>query len=155
MKILKIATPILLVLIAIFIWVAPVGPVPGFFIGGSDSPVPDSWGDTSDTHEIRLQVPGTLPRVVIIWCVQVDGELYIVGAKGSGWVSMLGQGGPVKMRMAAATYSLNAETVITGWETILNAYQGKYIADYPDIVNNFPPIEEARATTAVFRLSKG
>ena len=154
MKILKIALPIILVAIILVAWIAPIGPMPGIFVGGTASDLPESWGNTTATHEIQLEVQGTLPRVVIIWVVQVDGQLYVVGSKGSGWVQMLGQGGPVRMRMGNKTYSLNAGMVTTDWEPILEAYMNKYRADYPDIVNSFPALEEAVATTAVFRLAK-
>jgi hypothetical protein len=152
MKIIKIAVPILLVAIILLAWIAPLGPMPGIFIGGTASDLPDSWGNTEATHEIKLEVQGTLPRVVIIWVVQVDGHLYVVGSKSSGWVQMLGQGGPVRMRMGEQTYSLTAGLVTSGWERILDAYKDKYRPDYPDIVDGFPSLEEAVATIAVFRL---
>jgi len=154
MKILKIVLPALLILLAVFTWLAPIGPMPGFFIGGSTASVPDSWDDTSAVHEIRLEVQGTLPRVVIVWVIQVDGVLHVVGAKGSVWVSLLDQGGSVRMRMGDKTYSMHASPVTSGWQPILLAYQDKYRADYPDIVNGFPSLEEAAGTVAVFRLVK-
>ena len=99
-----------------------------------------------------MEVQGNIPRVVIVWVVQVDGELHVVGSKNSVWVNKLGQGGAVRLRMGANTYSLNASLVTDGWEPILEAYVNKYRPDYPDIVNGFPPVEEAAATTSVFRL---
>ena len=48
-----------------------IGPMPGFFIGGQPTPVPKAWPDTSKVDEILLKLPGTLPRVVIIWVVQI------------------------------------------------------------------------------------
>lgn len=58
--------------------------MPGIFIGGTASALSDSWGNTTATHEIKLEVQGALPRVVIIWVVQVDGHLHVVGSKSSG-----------------------------------------------------------------------
>ncbi len=154
MKILKIAPPILLLLLVAFVWLAPIGPAPGIFIGGTESDAPESWGQTSDIHEIRLKVDqGLLPRVVIIWVVQVENHLYVVGSRDSGWVSMLGQGGPVEMRMESKTYRMNASPVTTNWQMILEQDQDKYRPDYPDIVNGFPSIEEAADTIAVFKLT--
>lgn len=153
MKVMKIAVPIILVGIILLAWIAPLGPMPGIFIGGTASDLPDSWGNTRATHEIKLEVQGTLPRVVIIWVVQVDGQLYVVGSKSSGWVQLLGQGGSVRMRMGDKTYSLTANLVTTDWERILEAYKDKYRMDYPDIINSFPTLEEAVATTSVFRLT--
>jgi hypothetical protein len=154
MKAIKIVTPVLVLLLALFAWLAPIGPLPGIVIGGDASDVPDTWGDTSSTHEIRLKVTGSsLPRVVTIWVIQVDGHLYIVGSKTSGWVSMLGQGGPVEMRMGDETYALNASIITTNWQPILTAYQDKYRPDYPDIVNGLPGIDQAAGTISVFRLT--
>jgi hypothetical protein len=153
-KILKNVLPALLILLVIFAWMAPIGPMPGFFIGGNAASVPDSWSDTSAIHEIQLEVIGTLPRVVIVWVIQVDGLLHVVGAKGSVWVSLLGQGAPIRMRMGDNTYSMHASLLTSDWEPVLLAYQDKYRADYPDIVNGFPSIEEAAETVAVYRLLK-
>lgn len=155
MKALKIALASLFALVLLLALIAPVGPLPGFFIGGTTSEAPAQWDDTSDVHQIRLKVPGTLPRVVIIWVVEHGGELHVVGSKGSGWVSMIGTGSPVEMRLGDSTYVLNASPVTDGWQQILEAYVDKYRADYPDIVAGFPSLDEAEGTIAVFRLGRG
>jgi hypothetical protein len=155
MKALKIAVPILAILGVLLVWMLPIGPAAGIFIGGSDSTAPDTWPDTSSVHEIKLKVAGNiLPSVVNIWLAQVENSLYIVGATDSGWVSKLGTGSPVQMRMANDTYTLQARLVTTGWQPILEAYQDKYRPDYPDIVNGFPTIEEAATSIAVFKLER-
>ncbi len=147
-----VLAPILIVLLVAFVFVTPVGPVPGFLIGGAPTEAPVSWGDTSDIHEIKLEVPGLLPRVVIIWVVQAAGELHIVGARDSGWVTMLKEGGPVRMRMRDSTYSLKANLVNTDREPVMEAYVAKYRPDYPEIVNGFPSLEDAAGSFSVFRL---
>lgn len=154
MKILKYILIILLAVTAILVVVAPVGPMPGLFIGGTSTQAPTQWPDTSGIHEIKLRVPGSLPRVVIIWVIQHDGELHVVGARDSGWVEMIGQGSAVEMRLGDNTYALKATPLTQGWESVLNAYVDKYRPDYPDIVNGFPPIEEAQGSIAVFRLNR-
>ena len=154
MKFLKILAPLCLVLLVALVFVAPVGPLPGIFIGGAPSEVPSSWGETSGIHEITLEVPGPLPRVVIIWVVQLEGDLYIVGSRKSGWVSMLGEGGSVRMRMEDKTYSLNAALLDTGWERAMEDYRAKYRSDYPRIVDGFPSLDDAAASFSVFRLSR-
>ena len=154
MKILRILGPLFLVLLVAFVFVAPVGPLPGVLIGGTPTEVPGSWGETSGIHEITLEVPGPLPRVVIIWVVQSVGELYIVGSRDSGWVSMLDDGGPVRMRMEGNTYSLNATFLKTGWEHAMEAYVAKYRLDYPEIIDGFPSLEDAAGSISVFRLSR-
>ncbi len=154
MRVLKIVLPVILALLLVVALVAPIGPMPGLFIGGTSTQVPEQWDDTSNVHEIRLRVPGTLPRVVIIWVVGHGGDLHVVGSKGGGWVRMVGARAAVEMRLGDNTYALNASLVTEGWEEILQAYVAKYQADYPDIVDGFPSIDEAEELVAVFRLSR-
>ena len=153
MKYAKIGLSVVAALLVIGIFAAPIGPVPGFFIGGTATAVPEQWPDTSAVHEVKLRVPGALPRVVIIWVVEHDGALHVVGARDSGWVSRLAQGGPVELRLGDATYALDATRLDSGWEDVLRAYVAKYQPDYPDIVASFPSVEEAGEQIAVFRLA--
>ncbi len=153
-RILKVGVSVLLLAVVIFVVATPVGPVPGFLLGGTETEVPAAWGDTRSIDEIRFEVSsGLLPRVVIIWVVQFEGDLYVVGDGKSGWVGMLDQGGSVRMRIGDKTYSLNAQRVKNNLVPILEAYQGKYRADYPEIVNSFPQAMESVKSAGVFRLS--
>ena len=154
MKALKITLLAVLAVLAVLVVAAPIGPMPGLFIGGSPAAAPAQWPDTSATHEIRLRVPGLLPRVVIIWVIEHGGDLHVVGAKDSGWVRMLGAGAPVEMRLGDETYTLNAAPVTDGWQDVLTAYVDKYRPDYPDIIDGFPTIEEAEGNVVVFRLNR-
>jgi hypothetical protein len=154
MRALKIALPVILALALIVALVAPIGPMPGLFIGGTSTKVPEQWGDTSNVDQIMLKVPGSLPRVVIIWVVEHGGELHVVGSRDSGWVKMIGASSPVEVRVGDSTYSLNASAVAQGWQQILGAYVAKYRADYPDIVAGFPSIDDAEDLVAVFRLDR-
>jgi hypothetical protein len=155
MKAVKIVLAILVATAAVLAVVAPIGPLPGLFIGGKRTQPPPSWGDTSSTHEILLKVPGTLPRVVTIWVIQHTGDLYVVGARDSGWVKMLGTGGPVEMRMGEETYPLIASAISEDWQPVVQAYADKYRPDYPEIIAGFPPVEEAEGVIRVYRLSRG
>ncbi|MDJ0788415.1 MAG: hypothetical protein QNK05_16535 [Myxococcota bacterium] len=154
MRIVKIAVPVLLALVVIAFLAGPIGPVPGVFIGGTSAESPEAWPDTSKLDEIRLKVPGTIPRVVIIWVIEFGGELHVVGSKESGWVQRIGTGSPVEMRMEDRTYALRATPVSENWREILEAYTAKYEPDYPDIVASFPTLEEAEGTVAVLRLDR-
>lgn len=151
---LRIGAGVVAVLALVLIFATPLGPVPGFFIGGTPTASPNQWPDTSDVHEIRLGVPGTLPRVVIIWVIDYQDELYVVGSAESGWVKMIGTDSPVDMRLAGNTYSLNATAVTEDWEPIMEAYVAKYEPDYPEIVAGFPSIEEAKGQIGVFKLMR-
>ena len=139
-------------ILATLVFVTPIGPMPGFFIGGQPTPVPKAWPDTSKVDEILLKVPGTLPRVVIIWVVQVDSALYVVGSRSSGWVQRIADGANVEMRLSGNTYALAAVPIRQELERVVDAYKNKYRADYPDIVAGFPTLEEAGDQFGVFRL---
>ena len=154
MKILKIASLVVLALLVVVALVAPIGPMPGFFIGGNPTEAPAEWHDTSGVHEIKLKVPGALPRVVIIWVIQHGGELYVLGSKESGWIQMIGEGAPVEARLGDDTYALEASRVDEGWEPIMEAYIAKYRPDYPEIVAGMPSIDEARNGIALYRLGR-
>ena len=41
---------------AIMVFATPIGPLPGFFIGGQPTPVPKAWPDTSKVDEILLEL---------------------------------------------------------------------------------------------------
>ena len=113
---------LLTAILAILVFVTPIGPLPGFFIGGQPTPVPQTWPETAKVDEILLKVPGILPRVVVIWVVQVDGALYVVGNSASGWVQRLGDGAAVEMRLSGNTYALNAVPVTEDLERLFNDY---------------------------------
>ena len=135
--------------------VAPIGPLPGVFIGGSAAPIPEVWPDTSGIDEIRLKAPGAIPRVVIIWVIEVEGELYVVGRKESGWTQRLDSGAPVEVRIGGSTYAVEATLVEEGAAKILMAYSAKYAPNYPGIVAGLPSIEEAPAVASIYWLDRG
>ena len=154
MKFLKLGAMIVLVIIVIVAIAAPIGPMPGMLIGGTASEVPVTWGDTRAIDEIHLQIgSGPFGRTVIIWTVQVDGDLYVTGQKDSGWTQGIGSGGPVRLRMADKLYELNATRVTTNQVAILSAWVAKYSVNYPDITDAFQDPEASLATSALYRLS--
>ena len=154
MRYAQIAAVVVIVLAVAVAIAAPIGPLPGFFIGGSEAKAPETWQDTSKTHEIRLRVDGTLPRVVVIWVIDHAGELYVVGSADSGWVKMIGEASPVQVRIGDSTYPLNARRATDGLAEIATAYMDKYRPDYPDIVESFPTVEEVNDSWRVFRLDR-
>ena len=154
MKISRIVLGLVVVIALVLLIMAPLGPVPGLFIGGTPSDAPRVWMDTDEVHEIQLRVPGTLPRVVTLWVVDVQGELYVFGERSSTWVEMIGAGSPVHLKLEENTYLLEAVVVTEGWEPIYQAYLDKYRPDYPDLVASFPTMGEAFETGAIYRLSR-
>ena len=153
MKVWKIGVSLVAVVLFALVVRLPIATTPGFFIGGSASSAPVTWADTSSTHEMKLRVEGTIPRVVIIWFVEIDNELYIVGETDSGWVSMLGNSGLVQMRLEDSTYPLQADVVTSGEEEILQKWLGKYEADYPEFVNTSAS-EEFLEYSSIYKLSR-
>ena len=156
MRIVKIASGVLLVLALIVLVAAPIGPLPGIFIGGTETPAPATWEDTSGIDEIRLKAPGTIPRVVIIWVIDVAGELYVLGMKDSGWTSRIGDGAPVEVRIGDHTYAVQAVPVAEAEALpIYEAYIAKYEPNYPDLIAQMPSIDEAAGVAVMYRLDRG
>lgn len=56
---------------------------PGFWLSGEAESFPDNWLFSDEYREIGVEVstPYLLPHSVTIWCVQVDGNLYIAASK--------------------------------------------------------------------------
>ena len=154
MKILKVILAIVVVGLVVAAFMAPFGPTPGIMISGTATDVPDSWGDTGSIEEIHLQVgEGPIGRTVIIWVVQIDGDLYITGQQDSGWTQGIGSGRAVRMQMAGKLYELNAAPVTEGPTQVLERWLAKYAVLYPSFVEGYPAPEEAIKTAAVFRLT--
>ena len=154
MKILKVLGALLGAVVLVVVVAAPIGPLPGFFIGGEQAQPPATWPDTSSVHEVKLKVPGGLPRVVIIWVIEVANDLYVVGDRSGGWARKIGTASPVELRLGDSTFALNAVAVSEGTEPILNAWLAKYEPDYPEIVADFRNDPAGAQRAAVFRLER-
>ncbi|MCY4265494.1 MAG: DUF2255 family protein [Gammaproteobacteria bacterium] len=154
MKILRYGAATLGLLIVVLVYLAPIGPLPGFFIGGVATEVPAVWEDTNDLHEVKLRVDGIFPRVVTIWMVQLDNQLYVIGGAENTWVSMLDEGGPVKLRITDATYDLFATRISEEQIQVARAYHEKYREDYPDIIEGMGSPDEMLAGIIVYRLAR-
>lgn len=154
MRIVRIVSAVLVVLGLIVLLAAPIGPLPGVFIGGAETSPPSVWEDTSGIDEIRLKAPGAIPRVVIIWVIDFEGELYVLGMKNSGWTRMIGEGGPVDVRIGDRTYAVRATPIEQRAEEIYAAYIAKYEPNYPEIVASMPSMEEGRDLAVIFRLDR-
>jgi hypothetical protein len=145
------ALSLLVLVMVAYALFTPLGPVPGVLIRGVPTPPPAQWGDTANESEILLRVPGIIPRVVTIWFVQVDGEIYVATEKNSGWGKMLGEGGPVHMRLGDRTYSLTASLASNPFQ-IAQAYIAKYDRLAPGFITETP--EEAAANSSIYHLAK-
>lgn len=145
----------MLLLVAAVATIAPIGPMPGLFIHGTPTEVPANWPDTSDEHEILLLVDGALPRVVTIWVIDYEEDLYVLGGTTSGWVEMIGESAPIKMRLGNSTFDLIAERVTNDLLAIMTAYKDKYRADYPEIIESGElDVNNTDESFRVFRLDR-
>ena len=79
MKYLKIILSVFAIALAVVVLSLPINTTPGVFIFGNPSVAPENWSDTSSILETKVRVPGIIPRVVIIWFVEIDNDFYIVG----------------------------------------------------------------------------
>ena len=149
----KLALLIILAAIVV-LWLAPIGPMPGFFIGGTVITAPDTWEDTSAVDEVRLKVEGLIPRVVIIWVVEVDGELYVTGDKQSGWVKGLKNGGDAQLRIGEHTYPVVAEPQSENVEKLISAWYEKYQPNYPEIIGQMRAVSVEPRPYQVFKLAR-
>lgn len=123
MKILKYAVAAVVVILLIGALIAPIGPVPGFIIGGNATAAPALWPDTSELHEIKLKAGGFPPRVVIIWVIEHDDELWVAGGSDSGWVTRLAADGNAELRIEDNTYPVQAVAIKEPavWQPVLAA----------------------------------
>ena len=154
MRFIKIGSWLLVGAGLVVLLAAPIGPLPGVFIGGTRTEPPRVWQDTSGVDEIQLKVPGRIPRVVIIWVIEHDDDLYVMGMRDSGWTRRIGDGAPVEVRIGDKTYSVRATPVHDDVGPIYEAYKAKYETDYPELVAQMPEIEEAAGFAVVFRLDR-
>ena len=153
MKVLRISL-VLVVALCMFLAVRlPITTTPGFFIGGDPEISPETWIETSSIHEIKLRVSGMIPRVVIIWFVEIENDLYVVGETESGWVNMLGDGGRVHVRLGDKTHPLQASIIDSGIANIIQAWEEKYLNDYPEFFNTSAS-EDFLESVSVYKLSR-
>jgi hypothetical protein len=133
---------------------APIGPMPGFRVGGSPAEPPASWVGAQLPDEVRFGTyDGFLPYVVTIWVVESGGSLYVVGDPASTWVKKATNSSDVRIRIGDSVYDMQARRMPAGRVDVLQAYVDRYKADYPEIINSFPPLPEFAQGSALFELT--
>jgi hypothetical protein len=93
-----------------------------------------------------------LPHVVIIWVVESDNRLYVIGAPDSTWVEGATRSAEVRLRIADNVYDMRATRIESGRQDIFQMYIDRYKDNYPDIIAGFPPIEEFSRGGALLEL---
>ena len=115
----------------------PVDARPGLWLSGEPAASPPGDWSFTDAHpEIAIQVatPYLVPHSVTIWCVSVDGDLYVAARnpdekRWTGWVDR-----DPEVRLGIGSTLYDARLVPLEEEDVLArvraAYREKY--DYPD-----------------------
>jgi len=124
----------LLVLASALLVVAcqPSDRTPGQWLRGTVTTWPDDWRFTDAHKEIYVEVkaPWRIPHSVTLWCVQVDGRLYI-GARdpqSKKWPGWVDDDPSIRLKIGSALYEVAAEP-LTDAQTLLvvqTAYASKY-----------------------------
>lgn len=92
--------------------------------------------------------------MVIIWIVEADNRLYVIGAPESTWVAGTTSAPEVRLRIGDNTYDMRATRLQPGPQEIFLKYINRYKDDYPEIVASFPPPAEFASSAAVFELTR-
>ncbi len=73
----------------------PTATRPGLWVSGEVESFPSDWAFSDEFKTIAMQInaPYLLPHSIVIWCVQVDGTLYVAarapeGKRWPGWVEI-------------------------------------------------------------------
>lgn len=110
---------------------APRGVTPGRRLPWPEATARD-WAFAADVQEIALETRGPRgPRSVTVWCVVVDGALYVAtddGRERKRWVRDLDRDPAARVGILERTYRVRAERVGAGetWVAVVAAYRRKY-----------------------------
>jgi hypothetical protein len=111
---------------------SPNGGRPGTVLSGEPAAYPTDWTFTDSAKEIAIQVhtPYLLPHAVTIWCVQVNGQLY-VGASApetKRWPGWVDNNPDVKLGIDKHIYEVRLTPLTDAAEiaAVQQAYTTKY-----------------------------
>jgi hypothetical protein len=136
-----------LVLLALLVALGCVPPSdsrPGLWLSGSASELPDDWSFTDAHREIALEVspPYLLAHSVTIWCVSLDGQLYVAARSPDDkrWPGWVASDPDVRLGIDDRLYEtrlamLGSEDEI---ERVYAAYAAKY--ELPPRTSESPPM---------------
>jgi hypothetical protein len=138
----------LAVVLGVFALLGCIGPSdqrPGLWLSGESAAFPEDWSFSDTTREAALEVraPYGLPHSVTIWCVALDGALYIAARdpdekRWPGWVE---DRPDVRLRVEGLIYEgrLVRQDDATAIARVRRRYAAKY--DLPDPPpENVPPM---------------
>ena len=127
------ATFALLLPIVFLIGCEPENQKPGLWLSGTTvAAFPDDWSFSNDFGEIAIEVatPYFIPHSVTIWCVEVDGDLFVAAAaadtkKWPGWVD---DDPEVVLKIGEKVYEANLVPIEDSPE--LDGVRAAYVAKY-------------------------
>ena len=124
----------------------PMGPVPGFALGGEEQPAPDDFAFVQDHDliQIRTHFGGWLPQVHHIWGVGVDNGIYAIAVEGASWRARIDEDPNVLLRVGDAHYQLTATSVddVVEVQRVFDAYIEKYGSQLEEILGRPGTIED-------------
>ena len=110
---------------------------PGLWLSGDELTLwPDDWSFSNDQSEVFVQVstPYLIPHSVTIWCVEVDGELYVAAARAAekNWPSWVDRQPEVKIKVGEGVYAARLIPLDGAGEDaeLLNVVRGAYRVKY-------------------------
>ena len=101
--------PLLVILTALLALACdPIVMIPGGALSGSERPVPDDWAFTDEVDTVQLETRPGAPYSVNIWCVAIEGALYVGGSRESAWTQHAVADSDVRLRVGDDLYPLRA-----------------------------------------------
>lgn len=110
----------------------PGGTRPGLWLSGEVEAFPSDWSFSDDFELIALQVatPYGLPHSVTIWCVQVDGNLYIAARapESKRWPGWVADDPAIKLKFGERLFEARAQRLneLDRIKPVNDAYTVKY-----------------------------
>jgi hypothetical protein len=111
----------------------PHGPTPGQWLRGTVvDPLPQEWAFTDDYQEVFVEVstPYFIPHSVTIWCVHVDGNLFIAARDPDtkNWPGWINDNRDIRVKIGDKLYDVAAAD-LSDEATLVSvrlAYEEKY-----------------------------
>lgn len=110
----------------------PQDRTPGLWLRGEAAEFPADWRFVDDQMEIAIQVstPYLLPHSVTIWCVEVDGRLYVAAGRADtkNWPGWVDADPNVRLKIEGRLYDVSLVALSERGE--IQSVQAAYAAKY-------------------------
>ncbi len=122
-------------LVAVFMMFGcePEDQTPGLWLSGEPvETFPDDWSFSNDFQLIAIEVgtPYFMPHSVTIWCVEVDGDLYVAAAAADSknWPGWIDDDPDVVLKIGEKVYETRLEPIENSTE--IDGVRAAYVAKY-------------------------